>query len=538
VFKLAELFVQISADDRSLRASLARANALLIGTSAKLASTAAGLGGSAIAGLDQLQAKIGGIVTKLGAISALGGGALFYKAIQGASDLAETVDFAKIVFGDSIGAMTDYVDELAGKFGIVKKEALDVATGFAGLGKGIAGLKGDNLIAFSKTLTQMSLDLSSAKNMKFDEAAKQIQMQLSGAAQSDSLRAMGVITTEAAMAQYMLDNNIRGTVASMSEQSKMAVRLMMITEGLKDTQGNLGDTIDSTANQQRKATGDLQNSLATFGAAVVPIWTAVLDAASSALSGINGWLNASKDGITTWATTIGEYVGGIGVLFRNWGLTIEMVGLTFQEKILNMQEIVAWFVGSASQYVEAYASNWTAAITDAMNFTWAIFSNTFTNIKDLVKATWAYISSPGSEFNFKPTELTKGYESALSELPDIAKPHLTSLQAQIDELGTKMGDAEINRVNSAVKQADTAAKSGTEVAQEILTNDQGSTAPGKAKDKKEELKTLGLEEFAKSLQAGVFGDKTAQEALVAQQATAKGIKQLVQQGAPPALAGV
>lgn len=496
MFKLAELFVQIGADDRQLKKGLSDVHAMLGGAATKLAALAGGIGA----------------------------GAFFYKAVQGASNLQETLSKVGVVFGQSASEVEKMASQMAKDFGMPKNEMLDAASIFGLMAQG-AGLAQDASAGFSNQMTKLAADAASFYNVPITDALQKIRSGLSG--EAEPLRAFGVFLSEAAMQAKAAEMGIGGLHGKLNEGEKILVRQQLITEGLAKAQGDLARTSQGTANQQRKLMGDLTNGMAEFGAAVMPIWNGVLDAAVSALSGINGWLTESKDGITTWASTIGGYLAAAGVLFRNWDIAVQITAISFGEKMINMEEMVSWFVDSATQYATWFANNWYNVIYDALNAVYTAFQNIFTNIVNLAQASYNYITNPAGGFNFQFTGLLDGFKSTMEQLPEIAKPHLTSLQNQIDELTTKMGDAEVARVEGATALAASAATGAVARASAVAT-------PGGGKETKST--TMGLEEFAKSLQAGVFGDKTAQESLAAQKAIAANTEKMAKQNPPPAVA--
>ena len=498
MFKLAEMFVEVGADDKPLKK-----------------------------GLGDVQAMIGGMAGKLAMLAGgVGAGAFFYKAVQGASDFNETVAKTQQVFGVATGEVTAMADDMARSFGMPKREMLDAASAFGLMAKS-AGMSQTQAAGFSTQMAKLAADAASFYNVPLPEALEKIRSGLSG--EAEPLRAFGVFLSDAAMKSEAARMGLTMMNGTLTEGQKILVRQQLITQGLSDATGDLARTSQGTANQQRKLMGDLQNGMVEFGSAVMPIWNGVLDAASSALSGINGWLTSSKEGVTSWATTLGGYLAAAGVLFRNWDIAVQITALSFEEKLLNMEEIVSWFVSSAGSLLQWFGNNWFNVIRDAANAVWAILNNTFTNIVNLVKASYSYITNPAGGFQFKFTGLLDGFTATMEQLPDIAKPHLTSLQGQIDELTGKMSDAEVARVNGAASLAASAATGQAANAAGL------AMIGGTGKDK---MQSLGLEEFAKSLQSGVFGDKTAQESLAAQKAIATNTGKLVNQGPPVAVAGV
>lgn len=479
-FRLAELFVDITANDKP-----------------------------AINAMGRVQGAFAGLGSKLLALgAAIGGGAFLGKAIQGASNLAETQSKVNTVFGDSAGIVTGFADDMAKQFGLTKQPLLDAASIFGLMAKG-AGFAEKEAAGFSTSMAGLAADASSFYNVPLDVALEKIRAGLSG--EAEPLRAFGVFLSDAAMQAKAAEMGMGGLNGKLTEGQKIAVRAALIQEQLATANGDLARTAQGTANQQRKALGDVENATIAFGAAVMPIYTGFLQAASEAIGGVNSWLQSNADGINTWAQEIGGWLSAVGVMFRNWGITTEIVSVTIGGYLTNIEEWFAWVMGAIGQYGEWFANNWTRVIHDALNAVWTIFQNVFTNIKNLVKASWDYITNPAGGFNFQPTGILDGFKATMDKLPEIAGPALSSVQDQVDQLTMKMSDAEVARAETKAGIA------GQQAAGMAIPGGGAAVAGGEAA---QQARTTSLESFASNLITGAFGkDKIAKDQLAVQKET-------------------
>jgi hypothetical protein len=474
-FKLAELFIDISTNDKQ-----------------------------ALTGIGRVQGAFAGLGSKLLALGgAIGGGMFLNNAIQGAANLAETVDKVKQVFGTAAPTITGFADELADKFGLVKQPIMDAAALFGLMAKG-TGMADDEAAKFAQTMTMLAADAQSLYNVPLDVALEKIRSGLSG--EAEPLRAFGVFLSDDAMKAQAMAMGMEEVNGKLTEGQKIMVRSVLIQKGLATASGNLEATLGGTANQQKKLLGDLTNATNDFGTAIMPVWNSVLAVASGALKGINGLFKDSLAGVTTFATEVAIQIGTIGIVFRNFGAFTEIVALTFGQAILNMQEWGDWLFNTVlPAYGQWFMNDWVNGIQTALNFLFTVFNNVFTNIVDLVKAAWNFITNPGAGFDFTPTDLLKGFDAELAKLPEIAAPHLSNFQGQIDELTMQMGDAEQQRQNT-LAGAGAAGKPN-------LPGGDTEAAAAEAK-----ARTTTLEGFAKSLmESGFSKDK----GLAAQEATAE-----------------
>jgi hypothetical protein len=450
----------------------------------------------------------------IGTVGVVGMTAALVKGIGAASDLAETVDFAAIVFGTSFGDMNKFADDLTARFGISKRAALEMAVGIAGLGKEIGGLQGDALVGFTKTMEQMAIDMSSALNMTAEEAARSIQITMAGNI-SDTMRSRGYVVTEETTKKFAEDKGIIKEGEALSQKQKLAVRMMMLDKMLADTKNNLAMTEESTANRQRKAMGMYESALVQLGTAVQPMWNGMLEVAASAMSGIGAWLQSNTGTFQTWGGTLMGWIDTVGWGIQNFGNLWKLAGLIVQEKLTNIVEYAQWGFGALGTWLGWFAENWPDVFQSTLDAAWAIISNFFLNLKNLGIAVWDFIKSGGTAgFNFEFTPLLQGFESSIRQLPEIAAPHLTNLQ---DQMAAVFDDINRQAAAGGAKPDPFAGnQSATEVAQAMLNGDGAAGGEGGAAGKGQQgARSVGLEEFAKSLQAGVFGDKTQKDQLKA-----------------------
>jgi hypothetical protein len=464
MFKLASLFVQIDGKTAGFNAAIGAVHARLTATSAQMAA---------------FTSRAGNLFA-LGAT--LAGGAFLIKAVKAASDLNETLSKVDVILGDASPAVKAFADDMAKKFGLVKRDTLDAAAAFGGLGKGLGGLAGKELSDFSIKFTKLSADLSSMANIDMKEASKAIQVGLSGE-QSDTLKQLGVT---------LLDTKVQAEAAAMgfkkvnkefTDAQKVAARASLIMKGLADASGDLERTADSTANQFRKAGGGVENFAASLGQVLLPIVNAGTTAFNELMASVLETFESNKAGIEEWAAYLTDGINTVSMIVRNWPDVWEIASLMIQEKIAN---VIDWIgvlpenLGIVAGYV---SGNWKELILDAFNAVAAANANLATNFLNLGSAIVSFLQDPTKGFKFEWTPLLDGFEATAAALPEMVKPHLTSLQDEIDKASQRIVDRETARINS-IKKAAAPAKPA------------GKNAQPQAKEKEE---TLGFAEFASKL---------------------------------------
>jgi hypothetical protein len=354
----------------------------------------------------------------------------FKDAIKGASDLNETLSKTDAILGNASPAVKKFADDMASQFGLVKRETLDAASGFAGLGKGLGGLAGADLSKFSTEFTKLSADLSSFSNIDFAEASRAIKIGLSGEV-SDTLKQLGVIVNETTVKQYALAHGIGKVGQALTEQQKVTARAGVIMEGLKDASGDLERTQDGAANQLRKLQGNAMNAAATFGAALLPAFTKGV----SLLNELTGWVakafGDNQGTIAAWGQKVSEVFEVIGAVFRNWQAAFEVAKLVIVQGLNNILDYFEVIGPNAALVASYIAKNWTSLLLDAFNAIVTGLGNLWTNFEKIGTAIGEFLANPTKGISIDFTPILAGFEATAEKFPELIKPHLTDLSDEI-----------------------------------------------------------------------------------------------------------
>lgn len=506
------------------------------------------------AGIDQSKKKFDGFASGInlsmvaigGAFAAIGYGA--YKAVMASSDLGESLSKTDAVFGDASNTVKEFANKLATDFGIVKKEALDAESRFAGLAKGIGNLSGKGLTDFTNQFTQLAVDMESLQNIPFEEAMTALSSGLSG--ETEPLKRFGIVVSEVNVKNKAYAMGIAKVGQELTEQQKLEARAALIMQKSADMQGDKARTLGGFANQSKKLWGSLQNSMAEAGSIMMPLASRILGVFSSIAGALSAFITANAPALIGFAESAGQAFDGfidtfkrfgsevtivlgivgeelnkagstvsffqgiwdgfvgfiqssiatIGVIMRNFSTFWEMAGLVVQERTANILEAVEWFVGAAGQYLEWFGNNWVQLLTDAFNASITIVKNFASNVFENLKALWDWIAGGfQGDLALSWTPLLDGFKATVEQLPDIAAPVFTSLQEEIDALGNKMAEAETKRANEMAKAAKPAAAAGAGPKAEA------TDATAAAAKKEEAGKFIALDTFARDLQSSILG---------------------------------
>lgn len=287
-------------------------------------------------------AKLGDIAKKaavaVGAV-AIGGAAAAGKAIDLASDLAESQAKIGQIFGDSATAIEEFAATAATKLGQSKQDVLNAAGTFGVFGKA-AGLSGEDLAEFSNNFTGLASDLASFNNTSPQEAIDAIGAALRG--ESEPLRRYGVLLDDATLRAEALQLGIYDGNGALTAQQKILAAQAAIYKQTADAQGDFERTSDGLANKQRILKAQLQNSATAIGTALLPIATKLFSFIGDNLVPIVEKLtNAfSEDGFAGVARVVGDAIPKVLEKLRELGSAlIAWVGEQLPGWLEKLQEL-------------------------------------------------------------------------------------------------------------------------------------------------------------------------------------------------------
>lgn len=202
---------------------------------------------------------------------AVAGGAGVLKAIDVASDLAESQAKIGEIFGAGSSEVERFAESAAAALGQSKQSVLDAAGTFGTFGKA-AGLGGKDLARFSNDFTALASDLASFNNTSPEDAIQAIGAALRG--EAEPMRRYGVLLDDATLKQEALALGIIDTTKkALTPQQKILAAQAAIYKQTADAQGDFERTSGGLANQQRILKAQLQNAATTIGTVLLPMAT-------------------------------------------------------------------------------------------------------------------------------------------------------------------------------------------------------------------------------------------------------------------------
>lgn len=305
----------------------------------------------------------------------------FIPAIKAASDFQETMSKFDVVFGDQSAAMREFSDGLAKELGRSRSEIASFLATSQDLFVPL-GFDAKSATELSKTLTSLAVDLGSFNNVADADALNDLQAALTGS--GEVMKKYGVIVSESAVKQQLLNQSIDPTVAT--EQQKVMARLSIILAGTSAAQGDATRTAGSFANQVKALKAELSNMAVTVGSAVIPALTGIVGSLSEAVKYTEKYLKANADLIIV-AGSLSAALATTGVALVGISKTIEAL-----ISIIGVSgAIIATFAGVlASIPVATYAIGAAVAATIASLLS---FGNTFKNVTETISTTLSAVKT-------------------------------------------------------------------------------------------------------------------------------------------------
>ena len=189
------------------------------------------------------------------------------------SDLAEVQNVVDVTFTKMNEQVNNFAQNAAFQFGLSETMAKKYTGTFGAMAKAF-GFAENEAYAMSTTLTGLAGDVASFYNITQDEAYTKLKSVFSG--ETETLKDLGIVMTQAALDQYALANGYGKTTAKMTEQEKVALRYAFVQQQLALAQGDFARTSDIWANQTRILQLQFDSLRASLGQGFIAALTPVI----------------------------------------------------------------------------------------------------------------------------------------------------------------------------------------------------------------------------------------------------------------------
>ena len=243
--------VLVNADPRRFKKGMAEAEGALgkLGTAAKnSAKLVAGIG-AAFTGASVIIGK---------------------KALDAANDFAESINAVNVTFGEAAEGIHELAEASATAVGLSSREFNAFAVQFAGFTGQLTTSEKD-IVDVTDELTVRIADFASVMNLDLNEAATVFNSTLAGS--SEVIRKYGIDVSAAAVENYLLEEGIASSKATITEAMKVQGRYALVMEATEKMSGDFANTSEGLANTQRLLAAEFDNSMTRLGQHLLPVMT-------------------------------------------------------------------------------------------------------------------------------------------------------------------------------------------------------------------------------------------------------------------------
>ena len=230
---------------------------------------------------------LSGTVAKFSIFAAAGRQALnsIGNLVDKAASYEESLNLFTVTLGEYAEEASNWVSMFSDALYLDPNNVMQYMGSFNSLIKGL-GTGSERAYLMSKNLTQLTFDLASFKNLKFEEAFQKLQSGISG--EIEPLRNVGVALSQATLQELAYSMGIKTRIADMSEAQKSQLRYIQIMKSSVEWQTDMGRTLISPANALRV----VRQQFSLLGQAIGRIFIPMVMAVIPYIMVLTKWLTA------------------------------------------------------------------------------------------------------------------------------------------------------------------------------------------------------------------------------------------------------
>lgn len=226
---------------------------------------------SAISGLKTSLSKLGKAAVAALSVTAI---VNFGKqAVELASDVQEVQNVVDTAFGEMAYKCEEFADSAIESFGMSKLSAKQTASTYMAMAKSM-GISMDAASDMAIETAKLTGDVASFYNLDQATAATKLKGIFTG--ETEALKDLGVVMTEANLQEYALSRGIKTKYSAMSQSEKVMLRYEYVTNALSDASGDFVRTQDSWANQTRILSEQWKEFMSAIGSSLITVLTPLL----------------------------------------------------------------------------------------------------------------------------------------------------------------------------------------------------------------------------------------------------------------------
>jgi hypothetical protein len=310
-------------------------------------------------------------------------------SIKAASDLEETRNKVKVVFGDMSDDMLKWGDNAALAFGQSKQQALEAAGTFGNLFTSM-GLGREASADMSQGLVELAADLASFNNIDPALVLEKLRSGLVG--EVEPLRTLGINLTMAAVKAKAMEMGLADASGEVSQAALLQARYALMLEQSTNAQGDFARTSDGLANSSRIMTAQMKDAAAALGQNLLPMALAVVQGLNKMLTAFNsappfvqkaivvflgllavlGPIISILGWVVSMISTVSSVAGALGISFGGVAAAASAAGtaaLAAGAAIASVALPILLIIGTLVLLYLAFKNNW-FGITDTVKQAW------------------------------------------------------------------------------------------------------------------------------------------------------------------------
>jgi hypothetical protein len=357
-------------------------------------------------GLNQANSKADTFASKLTSIGskmAITGGVMtaglttpilegFKQITDAASDLGESTNAMKVVFGDASKTMENFGKVSATSVGMSTADFNQMG---AKTGAMLTNFGLDQETAAKETvnLSKRAADMASIFNTDVASAMAAVQSGLRG--ETEPLRAYGVSLDAAAVKAKILAMGLDTSTPELEKQAKATASLALFYEQTSKFSGDFANTSDQLANASRINSAEFANVAASLGTQLLPY---MLEAMKFISGIIEGFKNLTPEqqkwivGIGLLVAAIGPVLMILGTLATAIGAIIPVVTAVAGVITFPLIAIIAAVAAAIALFAVAWANNWGGIRDKTMPIINWLVGN-FQTFLEVLGKIWSFITT-------------------------------------------------------------------------------------------------------------------------------------------------
>ena len=214
---------------------------------------------------------------------------LISASVTKSNEYVESLNLFRVALGGYADEAERYAKTVEDVMGIDSSEWMRNQGTFMQIASGF-GMAADQAYTLSKALTQVSYDIASFYNISTKEAMSKVRSGISG--ELEPLRNLGYALDTATLQQIAYANGITQKVNTMTQAQKAELRYVAIMTQSKNAINDMSRTFNTSANQIRVLTGQINVLARAFGNILIPAINAVLPIVIAFVNTLSAALNA------------------------------------------------------------------------------------------------------------------------------------------------------------------------------------------------------------------------------------------------------